>query len=389
MRRPELPQGNFLHNTLVFGRVLLELGLPVDPAGMQAAVSALDHIEVANKSDVYYTLRAVLLNDHRDYPLFDRAFNAFWKKHNKKWLALTLPPRPSGSPASNGRGSEDGEALLMNVSYSPDRALRHKDFAQLTTDEVKLIQQYIHNLSWSPPHKHTRRWQPRGTDRIDFRRTFRYNLRSGGELVAWRHKRPKAKPRPVVVLVDVSGSMEPYTRILLHFIYAVTAGLPAPVESFLFSTALTRVTRHLQTRQVAQAMQAVNQSVANWSGGTRIGEALRAFNQTWGRRVSSRNAVVLLVSDGWDRGDPEIVQREIARLRRGSHRLIWLNPLLGSPDYQPLTRGMQAALPHIDEFLPMHNLASLQALIQSLSLSSAQATPHPQRRPAPARLSHT
>jgi uncharacterized protein with von Willebrand factor type A (vWA) domain len=192
-------------------------------------------------------------------------------------------------------------------------------------------------------------------------------LRFGGEILLWERRQRKVKPRPLVIIADISGSMERYTRLLLHFIYSLSEGLHQKVEAFVFSTRLTRITRQLRERDVDQALLLVSRQVPDWSGGTRIGEALKTFNFVWGRRVLGQGAVVLLISDGWDRGDVGLLKKEIARLQRSCYRLIWLNPLLGSHEYEPLTRGMQAALPYVDDFLPVHNLASLEDLAGHLS----------------------
>ena len=202
--------------------------------------------------------------------------------------------------------------------------------------------------------------------RIDLRRTLRGSLRHGGEVLTWSFKEPRTKPRPLVVIADVSGSMERYTRLLLHFVYSLTQGLGQRVEAFTFGTRLTRLSRHLQDRDVERALAAASRAVADWSGGTRIGDCLKVFNYEWARRVLGGGAVVILISDGWDRGEPELLAEEMARLHRSAYRLIWLNPLLGSPEYEPLTRGMKAALPHVDDFLPVHNFESLEALARHL-----------------------
>jgi uncharacterized protein with von Willebrand factor type A (vWA) domain len=198
------------------------------------------------------------------------------------------------------------------------------------------------------------------------RRTLRRSLRSEGEVFSWAYREQKTKPRPLVVIADISGSMERYTRLLLHFIYGMKSALNQPMEAFVFSTRLTRITRPLQLRDLDLALKNVGQLVNDWAGGTRIGESLKTFNFDWGRRVLGRGAVVLIISDGWDRGDVELLAHEMARLQRNCHRLIWLNPLLGATGYEPLTRGIQAALPHIDDFLPVHNLASLEDLANLL-----------------------
>jgi uncharacterized protein len=195
-------------------------------------------------------------------------------------------------------------------------------------------------------------------------------------------RRPRVKPRPLVILCDISGSMSLYSRLLLHFVHTVSNGL-ANVETFLFGTRLTRITRQLARRDVDDALTHVARSVQDWSGGTRIGDSLRAFNRQWSRRVLGRGAVVLIISDGWDRGDVKVLTEEMARLYRNSHRLIWLNPLLGHEDYRPVTAGMRAALPYIDAFLPANNLDSLFALGRALeAIDESQRSPRPPASPA-------
>jgi uncharacterized protein with von Willebrand factor type A (vWA) domain len=225
----------------------------------------------------------------------------------------------------------------------------------------------IAHLLWKVSERRTRRKRPGKGHLIDLRRTLRRSLRSEGEIFRWSYLEPKRKPRPLVVIADISGSMERYTRLLLHFIYGMKAALNQPVEAFVFSTRLTRITRPLQSRDLDMALKNVGEVVNDWAGGTRIGESLKTFNFDWGRRVLGRGAIVLIISDGWDRGDGQVLSREMARLKRNCHRLIWLNPLLGAPDYEPLTRGIQAALPHIHDFLPVHNLASLEDLANRLA----------------------
>jgi len=195
--------------------------------------------------------------------------------------------------------------------------------------------------------------------------------------MAWRE--PRTRQRPLVVLCDISGSMERYSRILLQFVHTISDGLH-DVETFVFGTRLTRITRLLREKDIDDAIAAVSKQVIDWSGGTRIGEAIKDFNFLWGRRVLGRGAVVLLISDGWDRGDPQLLSREMSRLQRSCYRLIWLNPLLGSPGYQPLTQGMQAALPNVDDFLPVHNLASLEQLGEKLT-SLGGGRPERKQRP--------
>ena len=221
-------------------------------------------------------------------------------------------------------------------------------------------------LIWRLGTRRTRRYQPGKRGLLDFRRSLRNSLHYGGELLEWSRRQQRYKPRPLVIIADISGSMDRYARLLLHFIYSLTSGLSHSVETFVFSTRLTRITLQLRGKEVTQAMDEVSRSVLDWSGGTRIGEAMKEFNYNWSRRVLGRSAVVLIISDGWDRGDPPLLSKEMARLQRSCFRLIWLNPLLGLPDYRPLTKGMETALPFIDDFLSVHNQLSLEILADHL-----------------------
>ena len=384
----ETPSGNLLHNLLLFGRLLRGLGLDVNPGRMIDLVHALKHIEVGRKPDFYHAARSLLVHRREDLPLFDQAFELFWRKPPEAgWVTVELgllnqrrrsrrplvtppPLRDSEQKPHEGESqpqSDQPPVLQVTLTYSDREVLRRKDFSELTGEELTAIKQLMAKLVWQLGERRTRRRQPGRGQLLDLRRTVRRNLRYGGEMLVWARREPKFKPRPLVVLADISGSMERYTRLLLHFIYSLTAGLDQPVEAFVFSTRLTRVTRQLRDRDVDRALREVSLAVSDWSGGTRIGESLKTFNFEWGRRVLGRGSVVLLISDGWDRGDVDLLRREMARLQRSCHRLIWLNPLLGSPEYEPLTRGMQAALPYVDDFLPVHNLASLEDLAGRLS----------------------
>ncbi len=369
--------GQFLHNLLLFGRVLRRLGLDVNPGRMMDLVSALDHIEIGRKQDFYHAARTLLVHDREDIPLFDEAFAMFWRKPAESWdvewqgltrrrrrgPVLTHPPLQNAAPESGGSTSgQEMTVIEVTRTYSDRELLRQKNFAEMSEEEADAVKHMMAHLLWNVSERRTRRRRPGKGHLIDLRRTLRHSLRSGGEIVSWSFREPKWKPRPLVVIADISGSMERYTRLLLHFIYGMKSALSQPVEAFVFSTRLTRITRPLQKRDLDLALKEVGLLVHDWAGGTRIGESLKAFNFDWGRRVLGRGAVVLIISDGWDRGDVHLLEREMARLKRNCHRLIWLNPLLGAPDYEPLTRGIQAALPHIHDFLPVHNLASLEDL---------------------------
>jgi hypothetical protein len=377
--------GNLPHNLLLFGRVLRGLGLDVNPGRMIDLVSALEFIEVGRREEFYYAARSLLVHRREDLPLFNEAFELFWRDPEERVAAkgtrqdehLSRPifsPPPLQAPSASPAPDEDAHApdnkppvIELTFTYSTREALQQKDFSQCTEAEMRAIKAMMTELTWQPGERRTRRLISGRGQAFDLRRTLRRNLKHGGEVLHFARREPKIKPRPLVILADISGSMERYTRLLLHFIYTLAAGLDQRVETFVFSTRLTRITRQLRQRSVERALRDVSRTVPDWSGGTRIGEALKRFNYDWARRVMNHNAVVLIISDGWDRGDIDVLMREMARLQRSCHRLIWLNPLLGSTEYEPLTRGMQAALPYVDDFLPVHNLASLEDLAERLA----------------------
>jgi hypothetical protein len=387
--------GHLLENLLLFGRVLRGLGLDGSPARMIDLAAALSEIDLGRKSDVYHAMRALVVRRREELALFDEAFDAFWRKPAKGSTTLDLramgerrrfrqphfapaPLRSAGGTEPKGPSAPDDATLVQaTATYSPAEVLRHKDFGEMTGEELAEVRCLLSTLAWSLGARRTRRRRAGRGGLPDLRRTLRRNLRHGGEIIEWAHRVPRTKPRPLVVLADISGSMERYTRILLLWLYALVRGLDQQVEGFLFGTRLTRITRHLRGNDVQGAMTAVARAVPDWSGGTRIGDSLRAFNFEWGRRVLGHGAIVLLVSDGWDRGEPEVLHREMARLQRSCHRLIWLNPLLGSSEYEPLTRGMRTALPYVDDFLPVHDLASLEDLARRLETMEVH---RPERR---------
>jgi len=378
--------GRLLHNLLLFGRILRGLGLDVNPGRMMDLVSALDYIEIGNKADFYYAARTLLVHEQEDLELFDETFDLFWHKPTESWELqwqglkrrrrsktpiVTHPPLKDEPPSTEDLDASSKELMTVievTQTYSNREVLRHKDFAEMTIEEAEAVKQLMSHLSWKISERRTRRRRPGKGEILDLRRTLRRSMRASGEVFDWAYREPKLKPRPLVIIADISGSMERYTRVLLHFIFGMKSVLPQPVEAFVFSTRLTRITRPLQLRDLDLALENVGKLVNDWAGGTRIGESLKTFNFEWGRRVLGHGAVVLIISDGWDRGDTELLAREMARLRRNCYRLIWLNPLLGAPDYEPLTRGIQAALPYIDNFLPVHNLASLEDLAKRLAI---------------------
>jgi uncharacterized protein with von Willebrand factor type A (vWA) domain len=377
-----MPQ-SLLANLLIFARTLRAGGVAVRSGGVPDAVQALGDVGIASKRDVHDVLRTVFVSRHEDLAPFDELFERFWRV----WPGVsgTSSPRPMQVPkraratlrtrapvtASNAHEIESGQAdaAVELKTYSAEEQWRRKDFAAFTPDDIARAQEAMAKLAWNPGVLVTRRWVTGSGRAIDLRRLLRANLKHGGELVSIPHRVRRVAPRPLILICDVSGSMEPYTRMLLLFAHALAGGARR-VEVFVFSTRLTRVTRQFADTRADAAMSRVRDAVRDWSGGTRIGEAVRTFNTHWARRVLRRRPVVLLISDGWDLGDPELLGREIARLQRSSFRLIWLNPLIGSPGYEPLTRGMRAALPFVDDFLSVRDMSSLEALAATLSTLS-------------------
>ncbi len=377
--------GHLLRNIVLFGRLLRVGSLDVTPTQLRDWVAALELVNIAHKRDVKAAARAVLVSRRRDLPWFDKAFELFWQardprelerlelglmiqRHTERTKRAAIRKLALNEGDRDGDRSQDSDRTARTALYSNREALRRKDFAELEGDELDEIKQLMASMHWELETRRTRRRRPSSRGhRLDLRRTLRRNLAHGGELIDLVGRDRKHRRRPLVLLCDISGSMEPYSRLLLHFIYAVShprstdPGI-SRVEAFAFGTRLTRLTHELAERDVDRALQASAHRIEDWGGGTRTGDALREFNFVWGRRLLGQGAAVLIISDGWDRGDIALLGKEMERLHRSCHRLIWLNPLLGSPRYEPLTRGIVAALPHIDDFLPVHNLASLEQL---------------------------
>lgn len=364
-----------LDNLLIFGRVLRRFGFHVHAGRLADLVEALGYVDLGSRDDVYDACRALLVQRQDQMAIFDQAFAAFWRArgdgHRERdapesdaagpraavvQIEDVLAPEPLDSPDVAGPIPERGVQV-----WSDAGGLAVKDFAALTTDEIAEARAALSRLVWQPGARRTRRWIRGRGARVDLRRAIAASLRSGGEVVKLPRRKRRVRPRPLVLLCDVSGSMERYSRMLLHFAHVVTHRHQR-VETFLFSTRLTRVTRELRAAGPDEALAAASGRVTDWSGGTRIGAVMKEFHQRWSRRVLHGGPVALLISDGWDRGDPEELGRQIARLQRSCHRLIWLNPLIGTADYAPLTRGLRAALPFVDDFLPVRTLTNLAQL---------------------------
>lgn len=397
-----------LRHLLLFGRLLRRVGVQVNTSQMLDLLAALEVVDLTRRDDFYWAARAVLVTRRDDLARFDQAFALFWRNAQARDMPnfaplLSQTPVPRREPprksdakpgedkpqersiaiaeatdeeTDSGDEAEETDAPDLIISASPMEVLRHKDFAGYTADELALARQILRDMTWELGERRTRRFRRGKGRRLDLRRSLRRNVRFGGEMVELAWREPKFKPRPVVVIADISGSMEQYSRLLLHFLHTLYQGMDN-VEAFVFGTRLTRITHELRTRNVDVAVSQVAQTVQDWAGGTRIGESLHTFNYRWGRRVLGRGAVALIISDGWDRGEVRVLREEMDRLQRSCFRLIWLNPLLGMAGYQPLTRGIVAALPYIDDFLPVHSLHSLVELGELLT--SLGAAPRPSR----------
>ena len=378
--------GNLLHNLVVFTRLLRHLGINVNATQVHDLAHAIQHIDLRQRSEFKEAARCLLVTRHEDLVLFDQAFDWFWRRRDYSQdarraaaavtPAFVKPPPPARflptgvSPLSADAAPQTGKIIAIHT-YSDQELLRRRDFGAFTRSEIEQAKKLMRNLPWHTGERPTRRKERGGAEFFDLRATIRRNLRYGGELFDPAWKQTKFKPRPLVVLCDISGSMENYSRMLLHFVHALRER-ETHAECFVFGTRLTRITRQLRTRSIERAIRDVSGAVVDWSGGTRIGDALKTFNYVWARRVLRPGAVVLIISDGWDRGDPALLEREMARLRRQVHRIIWLNPLIASADYAPLTLGLQAALPYVDDFLPAHNFSSLEDLARLLSRLTVQ-----------------
>jgi uncharacterized protein with von Willebrand factor type A (vWA) domain len=359
-----MPPGRLLDNLLAFGQALRTAGLDVHIGRMLDVIEAVQHVDIAIRDEVYHTLRTLLLHRHTDIATFDRVFDEFWRADGAARASTVTDAAPDTEVVTI-------PATIAIKTWSDAEHLAEKDFAALTPEELALARGVIEKLPWTPQRR-TRRWIGGPGPRIDLRKALSRSLRTGGDIVTLPRRRRKIKPRPIVLLCDVSGSMERYSRTLLHFAHTLRVKARR-VEAFVFATRLTRITMELRTPKADVAIAAAARSVQDWSGGTRMGAALRAFHQRWARQSLHSTAIVLLISDGWDRGDPSVLRDQIARLQRSCHRLIWLNPLIGTLSFEPLTRGLQAALPFVDDFLPVRTLRDVRELALHLSALERRA----------------
>jgi uncharacterized protein len=385
-------------NVMHFARLLRRAGLPVGPAETLAAQNALTQIDLASRLEARTALRAVMTHRHEHQDVFDQAFNLFWRDPSAAEQAAAMAlleaqkyKKPERPPPASRRVAEaftnpntpkpraDDEPPIQDavLTVSDQERLQTMDFEAMSAAEIDEAKREIRRLTLPLDLRRTRSLRPDPTGPVmDLRRTIQSSLRQGGEILSLERQRRQVRPPPLVVLCDISGSMGRYSQILLHFLHAVTNHRDR-VHIFLFGTRLTNVTRQLRARDPEVAFQMVSHAVPDWSGGTRIGEALERFNKLWARRVLGQGAIVLLITDGLDRDGAAGLAENMDRLHRSSRRLIWLNPLLRWAGFEPKSQGIRAMLPHVDEFRPIHNLASIRALVDHLS------------RPAPRPLSWT
>ena len=391
----EVEGGKLAENIMHFARVLRRAGLPVGPGQVLDAIEAVQAAGIGMRSDFYWTLHSVFVNSRQQRVLFDQAFHVFWRKPGflEQMMEMMLPQLAvpvreqekapgqarlaeamfGGMEDPVDRPEEEVLELEASLTFSAQEVLRKKDFEQMTVDEQAQAKAAIARLKFLRRNVRTRRFRrdPAGA-RIDLRATMRDSLRHGGRLLDLKRKQRRTRTPPLVVLCDISGSMTTYSRMFLHFMHALASDRDR-ITSFLFGTRLTNITRHLERRDVDEALDKVSDAVADWSGGTRIGESIRAFNYDWSRRCLGQGAEVLLITDGLDRDDVSVLEVEIDRLHRSCRRLTWLNPLLRYDEFEPKAAGIRAILPHVDAFRPVHNLESLEDLANVLSDTGASA----------------
>jgi uncharacterized protein len=371
---PEIPQEvtPLVDAAVAFGRLLRRAGLAAGPDRVAGFVRALEELDVARRDDVYWAGRVTLCSRREDLEIYDRAFRAFWEdvsrqalKPPKTRISVSMVDDSVQPPKRTVERNERGEEAVR-LRYSPVDVLRTKDFALYTAEEFAELHKLLADLKLSGALRKSRRLEPAPRGRHDPRRTLRDAIRTGGEPMRHRFRRARSRPRRVVLLCDISGSMSAYSRALLRFMHAgVISG--APLEAFVLGTRLTRVTRELGTKNPDRALAEASGAVRDWSGGTRLGDTIKEFVDRWGQRGMARGSVVVILSDGWDRGDVDVLAEQMQRLSRLAYKVIWVNPLKAAPRYQPLARGMAAALPHVDEFLSGHNFESLEELARAIA----------------------
>jgi uncharacterized protein with von Willebrand factor type A (vWA) domain len=399
---PEVDGRRLLAESVGFGRALRAAGLATDLGAVVDFARALTLVDIGERDTVRAAGQAVFVRRRDDREVYDRVFARWWRRRRRKRQSTDGPAVPTtdetAPEAENGPGSPTGEEgtlgddsnridgipmpigadedddaeidgiIAAPTAYSSSELLRHREFDRMTAAELRDAERLVDLLEPRLEMRRTRRYELHHHGRLLAPRTMlRRNIATGGQFTEWVWRRPTKRPRHIVVLCDISGSMERHSRLLLRFVQALSAASSVKTESFVFGTRLTRVTRLLRDRDRDRALARVADSVNDWAGGTRIGESFRDFNLHWARRTLRTSGIVIVVSDGWDRGDPALVATETARLRRNCHRLVWLNPLAGTPGYEPLAGGMRAAMPYVDDFVPAGTVASLERLGEILA----------------------
>jgi len=380
------PRGGLLAQNIVhFARALREAGLPLGPGAVLDALAAVEAAGIGDREDFYTTLHAVFVKKHEESLLFDQAFRIFWKRKGliEKLIAMLTPKAPgqrSLKPAEAG-ASRVADALFKSaqesakapptieldarLTMSGAEILRSKDFAQMSAEEIDQARKAIRRLVMPEDRRRTRRFAPGGRGvRVDARRSFRRSLQPGG-VIDLEFRSPTERAPPVVALCDISGSMNEYTRLFLHFLHVL--GETRRVSAFLFGTRLTNVTRAMRARDPDEALAQCSALAVDWSGGTRIGEALARFNRDWARRALGQGAITLLITDGLERDNLDRLEAEMDRLAKSSRRVVWVNPLLRFGDFEAKAGGIRAMLPYVDSFRPIHNLASMADLCRALT----------------------
>src|SRR4051812_1275403 len=379
------PTGHIADNVVGFARALRAAGIPVGPGAAIDALKALRVIDIGNRADVFTTLESIFVKRHEHALIFAQAFELFFRIEEdwKQMLdSIPLPEHAKKKPKPASRRVQEAlsqpstteipqaQEKELRLSVSDREVLQKKDFAQMSAAEIAEVTRAIAAMKLPQAELRTRRTQPdsRGL-RLDLRRTLRGSLRTGGDIVNIHRLGLIDKPAPIVALLDISGSMSEYTRLFLHFMHAITDARKR-VSVFLFGTRLTNVTRALRARDPDEALASCSSAVEDWAGGTRIATSLHTFNKLWGRRVLGQGAVVLLISDGLEREADARLAFEMDRLHRSCRRLIWLNPLLRFSGFEARAHGIKMMLPYVDEFRPVHNLSSIEGLIEALSSSA-------------------
>jgi uncharacterized protein with von Willebrand factor type A (vWA) domain len=386
----QIDGGRLSANIMHFARCLRVAGMPIGPGKVLQALEAVEAVGIGNRRDFYWTLHAVFVNRRDQRELFDQAFHVFWRNPDilKRMMALLLPSlkadlkqegpelsrrlaealQPNKPKPGEGEGEQQDQEIEIDaaLTWSDRELIQSMDFEKMSAAEVAMAKSVIKRMSLPIMTVPTRRFELSHLGRrADLRATMRKTLRSGGDVIDLVTKRRRERHPPLVVLCDISGSMSRYSRMLLHFMHAVTNDRDR-VHTFLFGTRLTNVTRYLRYKDIDVALEKVSGAVQDWSGGTRIGTSLHEFNRVWSRRVLGQGAVVILITDGLDRDAGDGLGEEIERLHKSCRRLIWLNPLLRYEGFEPKSSGIRAIMPHVDDFRPVHNLASLADLAKVL-----------------------